>query len=71
MLIQPSRLPLSLAQGWNMALKNAKLQFPSSAKEVDALIKQRIGGSLKVMGAIPYCLVVQQWPCAEPVKLLF
>lgn len=35
-------------QGWNMALKNAELRFPQRAEDIDALIKQRIGGNLKV-----------------------
>lgn len=35
-------------QGWNMALKNAELRFPERAEDVDALIKQRISGNLKV-----------------------
>ncbi len=35
-------------QGWNMALKNAQLHFPERAEDIDALIKQRINGSLKV-----------------------
>lgn len=35
-------------QGWNMALKDASLRFPDTAEGIDALIKQRVQGSLKV-----------------------
>ncbi|BDA48541.1 Polyamine aminopropyltransferase [Coccomyxa sp. Obi] len=35
--------------GWNMALKNAELQFPGRAEEIDALVKQRISGNLKFL----------------------
>lgn len=35
-------------QGWNLAMKNAQLYFPERAEEIDALIKQRISGNLKV-----------------------
>ena len=35
-------------QGWNLAMKNAQLCFPERAEEIDALIKQRISGNLKV-----------------------
>lgn len=31
-----------------MALKDAQLQFPERAEEIDALIKRRISGELKV-----------------------
>lgn len=40
-------------QGWNMALKNAELQFPERAEDIDALIKQRISGNLKVKHPMP------------------
>lgn len=37
-----------LMQGWNMALKDPSLHFPADQKDIDALIKQRISGKLKV-----------------------
>ena len=43
-------------QGWNMALKNAQLQFPERAEDIDALIKQRICGNLKVL-QVPFSLL--------------
>lgn len=41
---------VDVVQGWNMALKNPHLEFPSSAEGIDAHIKQRISGNLKVRG---------------------
>lgn len=35
-----------------MALKDPSLHFPEDQEDIDALIKQRIGGKLKVGGQI-------------------
>ncbi|CAL5223876.1 g6467 [Coccomyxa viridis] len=35
--------------GWNMALKDASLQFPQQAEEIDALIQKRINGKLRFL----------------------
>jgi hypothetical protein len=60
-------------QGWNMALKDASLEFPQRAEDIDALIYQRINGKLKVHLLLP-CLhkpspATSLEPSLEPLKL--
>lgn len=60
-------------QGWNMALKDASLEFPQRAEDIDTLIQQRINGKLKVRLLLP-CLhkpspATSLKPSLEPLKL--
>ena len=56
-----------------MALKDASLEFPQRAEDIDALIYQRINGKLKVRLLLP-CLhkpspATSLEPSLEPLKL--